>query len=459
MNFTLLLSALRARFRVFFLIVATTVVAATIASLLLPKTYVGKVSLLLDGKDEQSLQAGERRTPERERVGYMQTQVDILTSPKVAQRVVRDLGLAENAKALEMIDATDYDARSNMPADEWVADRLLKRVKVDTTASSVAQLSFAAGDPQLAAQIANGFAKAYVNTVLDLRVQPAREASAWFEQQLKGLRDKLEQAEQNLAAFRQEHGIAALDERYDVANLQLSDLSSALSRDTSRGASPTLAEVLNTPTLQQLRADLQRAEARLREMSSEFGVNHPQYQHQLAQVASLRAALGAETRSAVTGVDDAVQRTQAQREDLKAQVEKQRAHVLELAKARTQLAVLTHDAAIAQRTYDDAMQRYLSSNVDSRALQTNVSILDAATPPGKPARPRLLLNIGIAALVGILLGLAAVHLLEMFDQRVRLVDDLAGDVQVPLLAVLDKWNPMADRLPGPDIRRALPGPG
>jgi chain length determinant protein EpsF len=458
MNFTLLLSALRARFRVFFLILATTVAAAVIASLLLPKTYVAKVSLLVDGKDEQQLQTNQR-IPERERTGYMQTQVDIITSPKVAERVVRSLNLADNPAALVKVGADDFDPRGTVPIEEWIADRLEKRLKVDTSSSSVVQLSFGAADPELAAQVANAFAKSYVDTALDLRVEPTRQASAWFDEQLKGLRVKLEQAEQRLAAFRQEHGISALDERYDVANLQLSDLATTLSHGPGAGNPPTLAEILNSPTLQGLRADLQRAEARLREMSSEYGVNHPQYQHQLAQVESLRAALAGETRHAVTGVDDLARRNKARQADLQAEMEKQRTHVMELAQARSQMAVLTHDAAIAQRTYDDAMQRYLSSTVESRALQTNVSVLDPATPPAKPARPRLALNVGIALVVGMLLGLAAVHLLEMFDQRVRIIEDLTGDVQVPLLAVLDKWNPIADRLPGPDIRRALPGPG
>lgn len=459
MNFTLLLSALRARFRVFFLILATTVIAAVVASLLLPKTYVAKVSLLLDGKDEQSLRSGEQRTSERERTGYMQTQVDILTSPKVAERVVHDLGLANDPKALADLDAEGVDARGSAAVEPWLADVLLKRLKVDTSSSSIAQVAFSAGDPVLAARVANAFAKSYVDTVLDLRVEPTRQASAWFEQQLKGLRDNVEQAERRLAAFRQEHGISALEERDDTANLQLADLATSLAREPGSGAPPSLAEILNSPSLQLLRSDLQRAEARLREMSGEYGVNHPQYRQQLAQVESLRAAVDAETRRTVTGVDEAVRRGRARREDLKTEMERQRSHVLELAQARSQLAVLTHDAAIAQRTYDTAMQRYLSSSIDGRALQTNVSVLDPATPPTKPARPRLPLNIAIALVVGTLLGLAAVHLLEMFDQRVRLVEDLAGDIQVPLLAVLDKWNPIADRLPGPEVRRALPGPG
>ena len=94
----------------------------------------------------------------------------------------------------------------------------------------------------------------------------------------------------------------------------------------------------------------------------------------------------------------------------------------------------------AQRTYDDAMQRQMASGLESRASQTNVSILDAATVPNKPTRPRVALNIALSVVVGILLAMTVVYLLEMFDQRVRWLSDLDSDPQVPLLGVLNKWD-------------------
>ncbi|MDD5250385.1 MAG: GNVR domain-containing protein [Rhodocyclaceae bacterium] len=459
MNFTLLLSALRARSQVFFMILAATVAATIIVSVLMPKTYVAKVSLLVDGKDEQSLRSGQA-LPERERTGYLQTQIDILTSPKVAQRVVRDLKLADNRGALADIGADDSSqaAGGNGSLEEYVTEVLRKRLKVDTSQSSVIQMTFAAANPVLAAQIANGFAKAYVDTALDLRIEPTRQASSWFKDQLKGLRDNLEQAEQRLAAFRQEHGVANMDERYDVDSIQLSDLAGMVGR-AREPASGTTVDVSSNASIQGLRADLRRAEAKLQQMSAELGDKHPQYLRQLAEVQSLRNTVASETQNAIAGAEEATQRYRQRRDRLSAEMEAQRARVLALTQARTQMSVLSHDVAIAQRTYDDAMQRYMTSNIDSRALQTNISVLDAASPPLLPARPRLLLNIGIALVIGSLLGLAAVHLMEMFDHRVRLIEDLAGDAQVPLLAVLDKWNPMADRLPAPAIRHALPGPG
>jgi len=463
MNLTFLLSALRARYRIFFMILAVTVLATLLVTLLVPKTYVATVSLLIDGKDEQSMRSG-LSPPERERAGYLQTQVDLISSPKVARRVVRDLKLADDATVRERFEATGGKGS----IEDWVADGLLKQLKVDTSQSSIIQLAAASDDPQFSARVANSFAKAYVDTVLELRVEPTRQTSTWFNEQLKNLRDNLEQAERRLADFRQEHGIVAADERYDVENIQLADLAglAVRTRDAGGGSASSSAnpesraEVLASPNIQALRTDLLRAEAKLQEMSAELGVKHPQYLRQLAEVQSLRTRVDGEIKHVVSGAQQAVQRSRAQRASLLAELDARRERVLKLTQARNQMSVLAHDVAIAERTYETAMQRFVASTIDSRARQTNVSILDAATPPALPAKPRIFVNLGIALLVGILLGFATVHLLEISDQRVRLIDDLAADPRVPLLAVLAPWNAAGTHLLDmPSARRALPGPG
>jgi chain length determinant protein EpsF len=439
----LFLSALRARYRIFFLILATTVVTTLAVSLITPKSYVANVALLVNGKDEQSLRNTGYATPDWDRTGYVQTQVDILTSPTVAHRVIDELHLADNPIA-----RANFESASGVgPIEEWLAANLPKQLKTDTSQSSVIRLTYSSPDPNYSAQVANAFAKAYVNTTLDLRVGPDRQAADWFKEQLKGLRVNLEQAEQRLAAFRQEHGVAALEERSDVDNIQLADLAARLGR---AGGTTNPADAFANPNVQALRADLRRAEAKLQEMSAELGDRHPQYLHQLAAVQSLRQTLANESRNVVT---DAVQG----RQRLKAEMEAQRDRVLKLAQERTQLSVLTRDVTMAQRTYDEVMQKSVASAVGSHALQTNVSVLSPAVPPAEAARPKILINVGVSIVVGILLGLAAVYLVEMSDRRVRALDDFDVDPQIPLLAVLNKWDPAANRLLGtPSIRPALP---
>jgi len=137
----------------------------------------------------------------------------------------------------------------------------------------------------------------------------------------------------------------------------------------------------------------------------------------------------------------------------------QRARLLELKDSRNEFTVLRRNVESAERAYDTAMQRHVVSQVESRASQTNVTVLNPAAVPGKPSLPKIPLNIALSVVVGTMLGIGMVVLMEMIDRRVRSRNDL--NLDVPLLVVLNAWQPAANRLLGPPsgTARALPNPG
>src|SRR5690349_20796977 len=94
MNFHQFLLALKGRFWVFLSLMAATVLAAIVVTILMPKTYDATVSVLVDNRDEQVI--NQNQMPARAQLGYMQTQVDIIQSQRVAKQVVHDLHLADN---------------------------------------------------------------------------------------------------------------------------------------------------------------------------------------------------------------------------------------------------------------------------------------------------------------------------------------------------------------------------
>ena len=136
--------------------------------------------------------------------------------------------------------------------------------------------------------------------------------------------------------------------------------------------------------------------------------------------------------------------------------------MLGLKESRSEVAILSRDVESAQRTYNSALQRYVVNNVDSRARQTNISVLNPAVAPLLPARPRLRLNVLLSLIAGTMLGIGIVYLLEMFDRRVRSRADLVSELNAPLLVVLNRWQPPGERrLLGPvsGSVAALPKPG
>lgn len=462
MNPELLFSALRARFRVLLFVLAGTVLVTLLVSLLMPKTYIATVTMLVDSKDEQFMgNGGRERASERmgfEHAGYMQTQVDIITNAKVAHQVIDDLKLAEvPAIRADFDEQTDGDGT----IEDWLAEGLLKKLKVDISQSNVIRIQFSSSDAQRSAQVANAFAKAYLDTALELRVEPSRQTAAWFDEQLQGLRSNLEQAHARLMNYQKEKGIASLDERFDIDNLRLSDLATQVMRAQAQRTGAAPPELDSSMRARQsanesIRAELRRAEAKLAEASAQFGTNHPSYQRQLSEVQYLRSSLTADTSSS-GNVAELIKRREAA---LRSAMAAQQARVMELKQFRSQLVVLTRDVEIAQRSYEIAMQRALEKRVESQANLTNISMLSAAGVPFKAARPRIALNIGLSIVIGLMLGLCVVYLMEMFDHRVRSLDDLKNEYAIPVLAELHAWHPAPAHLLGQQrVVPILPYPG
>ena len=92
--------------------------------------------------------------------------------------------------------------------------------------------------------------------------------------------------------------------------------------------------------------------------------------------------------------------------------------------------------------------------MESRASQTNASVLNPAVPPDHPYRPSLTLNLALAAVVGTLLGLGLVMTREMTDRRVHSAAELAHAVNAPVLGELIAWSPPSNKLMLPAPRQA-----
>jgi chain length determinant protein EpsF len=467
MNIQQFLLALKGRLWVFLSLLGATLVAAVVVTLLLPKTYEASVALLVDNRDEQSLSGTVPSA--RERTGFIQTQIDIINSQRVARRVVENLKLAENPAAQEAF----VEARAPGTVEDWIAGGLLAKLKVDASQSSVMQVQYTARDAKTAATVANAFAQAYMDTTLKLRTEPTRQAAVWFDEQLKDLRASFESSQARLNAFQKEKGIIATDERLDVENARLAELSTqslqaanqsydAASRSglANRNVAPeSLPEVLGNPLVQTLKTELLRAEAALTELSTRLGPNHPQYQQQASHVAALRSRMNGEVQRVVAGVRNVTSQSRAREGSLTAALAQQRQRVVELREARNQAFVLQREVDTAQKAYEAALQRSIVNKVESGARSTNVTVLNPATEPARHARPKTMLNIVLGFIVGMVLGLGAVFLLELLDRRVRSSEDLESVIDVPLLGTLSAWRP-SHLLGGPSAGnlRALPSP-
>ncbi len=465
--------ALGARRKAFFVALIATIVTAIAVALILPKKYVATATLLVDMRDEQTI-TPTRMTP-RERAGYLQTQVDLLKSSRLATQVARELKLAQRPGVREAWEKATGGAGQ---IDEWIASELLQNIIIDTSASSFMLVHYPASDPRYAAEVANGFTKAYLDMALFLRTEPTREAAAWFDQQLKTLRAQLTEAQTRLISYQKQKGILAEDGRLDVESARLAELSSQLlaarnatydavsrykqaTEIVESGASPEgIPEVLSNPHIIGLKTALGAVEARGAQENTVLGENHPQFVRTAAEVRGLRERLQVEVKKVVTGLRSAVEQSRKRERELQAASEAQNQRLLSLKDYRIDMSAMTREIESAQRSYDTVLARHMTTKIDATANKANVMLLAPAIEPLKPVHPKVGLIAGLAVLLGAVLAAALVYVLETLDRRVRSRHDLESRLAVPSLGRLSKWQPTGGRLLPAPMRaaRALPQP-
>ena len=446
MTFGQFLSILRARWWVVALVLGLTVATTLLVSLLLPRQYTATASVVVDFKPDpvSAFAFGGGASP-----AYMATQVDIIRSERVAQRVVRNLKLNENPQVRQQwLDETGGEGNIEV----WLASVFQKQMDVvPSRESSVIAVSYKAPDPRFAAGLANAFAQAYIDTALELRTDPARLYSTFFENRAKEARETLEKAQSKVSAFQKQAGIIATDERLDVETARLNELSSQatmmqalLAESASRqaqaqgGQGDRMQEVLNNANVSQLKADISRAEAQLQQLATRLGDKHPQVEEAKASLAELRSRLDAETRKVTGSVTVSANINRQRLAEVQRALQAQRDKVLKMKAVRDEGLVLLRDAENAQRSYDALLQRFTQTSLEGQTTQSNINLLTQATPPLEPSSPRIVLNTLLSIFLGTLLAVGTALLLELKDRRVRNVDDVVEALGLPVLGLMPK---------------------
>ena len=364
MTFRLFLAILRARFALVLLTLFITVGIAGVLTYLAPKKYQATTFLLLNFKEDNPFDTSI--LPAQLSSSYLATQLDVMRSHNVALKVVDQLEMADKPG---WISAYKLAAVKNVPIKEWIAAQLITNLTVEPlpNSSHVVSVSYEAAGAADSAKIANAFAQSFITTTLELTLEPARRNAAWFDEQLKVLRKRVEAAQAKATDFQISVGIVSLDEKLAAENQRLDDISKKL-----------------------IDAQLATDEVRSRQL----GVNHPDYIAAAQREAALTQSLANQRRT-----------------------------VLQLKGKRDELNQLTAEADAEQQNYAATIQNYQKQSFQSQFTQTNIAVLSPAVEPSDPASPNVALNMASAVVLGVILGLGAALGAEMINPEVRLRKD------------------------------------
>jgi succinoglycan biosynthesis transport protein ExoP len=449
MTFEQLWAILRARWIIAFsafLVIFGSVAAYT---WLVPKSYTAVASVLVDVKSPDPISGGVPAGVMAP--SYLMTQIDVITSARVAQRVVTNLKLTEVPTLRERWIETTKGTGS---FEGYLAQ--LFRSGLDarpSRGSNVINLRYESADPQFAATVVNAFVQAYLEVSMDLRTDPAKQYGTFFDLNAKQQRERLEAAQGKLSAFQQRQGLTVTDERMDVEMARLNNLAAQLvSMETASADSGSrknmvssqqggnTQEVMNSPLVASLKSEIVRAEATLGQLATRLGEQHPQVIELKANLDQLRSKLDIEVKRVSNSFALSNTMNQSREAQVKESVEAQRARVLKMKQVRDEAAMLQRDVENAQRTYEGVVSRLNMTVLESQAVLNNVVALEYATAPSIPSSPRVFVNIALGALVGGVLALVLVLVVERADRRLRTTSEIEGLLHLPYMGSVPNFS-------------------
>jgi len=417
-------------------------------TLLMPRQYVGRAQVMVESRSP-AMSMPTVTSP-------VAAEAELIESTRVAIAALRLLGMQDDPQ-LKAKWNDDIQGRGDF--ETWAGERLLKKLDVKPSReSNMLTISYTSPDAGVAARTANAFVEAYVDVARQIREETAARTTGAYSGRTDKLKSALDAAEQKLAAYQRENGIGVTDEKLDGENLRLAELNTQLVTLQSAAANAAgrqrqaqsnrtdMDEVLRDPVVSLLSADLARQEAKLVELRSRLGDQHPTVVEQRNTLEELRARVDAASRRVTSSIAGESKIAAERVAAIQAALDAQRAKVIDLKSKRDQAQRLERDVDLARRSYDTAVMRTNDSVLDSGGPRENVSIVKSATVPALPSSPRLLVNLIASIILGLLAGSAVAFWREARDRRLRLHEDVALLLDQPLLGVLSDGGAARPRL-------------
>lgn len=442
-------------------------VVGTAVTLLTTPLYTATTTLQIDREAARVLNVEDTSPRESMVQGeeFFQTQFGLLRSRSLAESVIESEGLATSDAFLNAMGVSTRGVEGQSAAQRAALrkERVLSVVSANLGVSPVrgsrlVGVSFNSPDPALSARMANAIAENFIQSNLDRKYESSTYAREFLEDRIAQTKSTLEDAERQLVAYATQQQIInvggnsdAPDESKSLTASNLVAINSSLAQATARRVSAeekwrqvSRSSLLSLPAVYENPA-IQRLTEERAKLSSQYQQNLSIYQADYPQMIQLKAQID-ETNRQITGVATEIRnsiRSEYQiaaneERSLLAQVRTLRADVLDLRDRSIQYNILQREVDTSRTLYDALLQRYKEVSITGVVASNNVSVVDAAAPPREPSSPNLLINLAIAAFLGLGLGVLVAFVLEALDESLSTPEDVETKLGVPVLGAVPR---------------------
>jgi polysaccharide biosynthesis transport protein len=434
-------------------------------TLMMAPIYTAQATLQIDRESVRVLNVDD--VSPREALGgeeFFQTQYGLLRSRSLAERVVDSLGLASSDAFIEAMGGTPPQ-RGDRTAARYAALRrevVIAIVQANFSVSPVrgsrlVKISFDSPDPALAAEVTNAYAENFIQANLDRRYESSSYAREFLEEQIGQTKSKLEEAERALVDYASNQGIINLTEAgpngdgqtQSLSGTNLSSLNASLGaaraqriaaeqRWRQARAAPlmSLPEVLSNPAIQRLQEQRATLDAQYQQNASVYQPDWPAQRQLRGQIDELDRQITELARGILNSIQGQYVVAANNERALAAQVEGLKDEVLDLRDRSVEYNILAREVDTTRTQYDALLERYKEVSVTSTVSSNNISIVDRAEVPSAPSKPNLIINLALAAFLGLGLGALAAFVLEALDETLATPEDAESKLGLPILGVI-----------------------
>jgi succinoglycan biosynthesis transport protein ExoP len=454
-----------------------TLVTTAIFTFAMKPIYRGTTTIQINKESPQIVDFKEIFAINTMDLDYYQTQYKILESRSLAKRVIQAKSLFnypefspekevspfqiwrskivkkgsdwltfQNEKVRALTENGKETAR-----DSLIINEFLDKLRIEPIRNSrLVKIHFDSHDPDLAKQIPNTLAELYIQQNLESRFKATEQAKEWLTRQLDDLKGKVEKADETLRAFGSKHGIISLEEKENIVIQRLSDLNEALAkaegermakealyRQTQSPNPDSLPSILENKLVQELKQTYIQLEAQYMKLSeSLFKPDWPEMKRMKDQMETVQNRLNGEIKKIVAGMKNEYESSLRKEILLRNAFEEQKARAMEMQQRAIQYNILKREADTNKDLYKGLLQRMKEAGVSAGITASNLQIVDQAEMPTKPFKPNKKLNLLLAAVVGLFLGVGLAFFLEHLDDTIKTPEDLQNVIRLPSFGIV-----------------------
>lgn len=444
---------IRLRLPIIVLAFLLVVVTAGITTYFLPRKYESNVIIEVEQNDQkirifrEGFEGGMGMDPR-----FATTQFQIIQRKEMLYPVIDSLQLVQRW-------AEEYGIRTR----EQAYFKLRRMIDVrEVRNTNLLQISVESTDPQESSDLANSIAQEYQRKRIDEQQNLLNRSLATLEDEVSKQRQKVAEANDEMSRIRVELGITdlnpdSLEDPLQAQEKVLMEKESMVGESRARAshlrtkyaeieklsgddlmrALPTLE--IQDQTITQILPQFQETDSELaRAMQSGLGPRHPTIMALAAKKATYQRQLNDQVGSIRRTLAANLEITERSLEAMEKELEEMRADQRDSKTRSSEYARAKNNYIQAKRVLEAAELR-LSTETMQRSMPMNPArIWERAEPASQPSKPKVLLNMALAVVVGLIVGMGLAFFLEYLDTSVKTMEDVENFLQVPVLAVIPK---------------------